>query len=124
METDLQRLPAALQRRATEKEANERNGSERTFSLRDKLARFRDGDQELKFEETDMSHHHLDHESFHMTFVKNFGVSSLSASLAHVPHHPLYTLKSQMMFHGKKFRFTNFFARSWQTRGRFLFQGE
>ena len=55
--------------------------------------------------------------------VKNFGVSCLSASLAHVPHHPLYTLKSQMMYYGKDFRFTGFLRRAWNTKGLFLFQG-
>ena len=61
--------------------------------------------------------------SFHTRFLENFGVSCLSASVAHVPHHPLYTLKSQMMFHGKKFKFSSFLARSIQTKGTFLFQG-
>ena len=61
--------------------------------------------------------------SLHMRFLENVGVSCLSASLSHVPHHPLYTLKSQMMFHGKKFKFSSFFARSIQTKGTFLFQG-
>jgi hypothetical protein len=58
-----------------------------------------------------------------MRVVKNFGVSCLSASLAHIPHHPLYTLKSQMMYYGKEFRFTSFVRRAWNTRGLFLFQG-
>ena len=60
---------------------------------------------------------------FHMYILETLGVSSLSASLAHVPHHPLYTLKSQMMFHGKKFKFLSFLERSIQTKGTFLFQG-
>ena len=73
-------------------------------------------------------HRHADRparaESVHSRVVKNFGVSCLSASLAHVPHHPLYTLKSQMMYYGKDFRFTNFFRRAWNTKGLFLFQGK
>jgi hypothetical protein len=63
-------------------------------------------------------------ESVQMRVVKNFGVSCLSASLAHIPHHPLYTLKSQMMYYGKEFRFTSFVRRAWNTRGLFLFQGK
>ena len=59
-----------------------------------------------------------------MSFAQEFAVSCLSASLAHIPHHPLYTLKSQMMFYGRDFSFFSFVRRTRVTRGTFLFQGE
>jgi hypothetical protein len=58
-----------------------------------------------------------------MTFAQEFAVSCLSASLAHIPHHPLYTLKSQMMFYGRDFSILNFVKHTRKTRGTFLFQG-
>lgn len=58
-----------------------------------------------------------------MSLMQEFGVSCLSASLAHIPHHPLYTLKSQMMFYGRDFSFFNFMRRTKVTKGTFLFQG-
>ena len=58
------------------------------------------------------------------SLVQEFGVSCLSASLAHIPHHPLYTLKSQMMFYGREFSFFNFLRRTRVTKGTFLFQGK
>lgn len=58
-----------------------------------------------------------------MSLVQEFGVSCLSASLAHIPHHPLYTLKSQMMYYGKDFSFFNFLRHAKMTKGTFLFQG-
>lgn len=69
-----------------------------------------------------------DIERFHpentaMSLAQEFGVSCLSASLAHIPHHPLYTLKSQMMYYGKDFSFFNFLRRAKTTKGTFLFQG-
>ena len=54
---------------------------------------------------------------------QNFAVSSLSASLAHVPHHPLYTLKTQMMFRGRNFRLRKFLTVAWESRGTFLMRG-
>lgn len=57
------------------------------------------------------------------SLVQEFGVSCLAASLAHIPHHPLYTLKSQMMFYGREFSFFNFLRRARVTKGTFLFQG-
>ncbi|CAI8041445.1 Mitochondrial substrate carrier family protein X [Geodia barretti] len=54
---------------------------------------------------------------------QNIAVSCVSASLAHVPHHPLYTLKTQMMFHGKRFRLRNFLTMAWESRGTFLMRG-
>lgn len=35
-------------------------------------------------------------------------LSGGAACMSHVIHHPLYTLKSQMMFHGHNFRFGSF----------------
>jgi solute carrier family 25 aspartate/glutamate transporter 12/13/solute carrier family 25 carnitine/acylcarnitine transporter 20/29 len=58
-----------------------------------------------------------------VTLLQEFAVSCLSASLAHIPHHPLYTLKSQMMFYGRDFSILNFVRRTKNTRGTFLFQG-
>ena len=54
---------------------------------------------------------------------KNLGVSCLSATAAYIPHHPLYTLKSQMMYYGQDFRFANFFRQTWSTKGLFLMRG-
>ena len=58
-----------------------------------------------------------------MIFAQEFAVSCLAASLAHIPHHPLYTLKSQMMFYGRDFSILNFVRRTKNTKGTFLFQG-
>lgn len=58
-----------------------------------------------------------------MTIAQEFAVSCLSASLAHIPHHPLYTLKSQMMYYGRDFSLLNFMRRTRNTNGTFLFQG-
>lgn len=57
------------------------------------------------------------------SIMQEFGVSCLAASLAHIPHHPLYTLKSQMMFYGREFSFFTFARRTRVTKGTFLFQG-
>ena len=59
-----------------------------------------------------------------MSFAQEFAVSCLAASLAHIPHHPLYTLKSQMMFYGRDFSILNFMRRTRNTKGTFLFQGK
>ena len=58
-----------------------------------------------------------------MRIAQNFAVSCVSASLAHVPHHPLYTLKSQMMFHGNQFSLRKFLSMMWESRGAFLMRG-
>lgn len=73
-----------------------------------------------------MSEHDMpfESESLLRSFMNNFGVSCLSASIAHIPHHPLYTLKSQMMFRGQRFNFRHFLNKAWTTKGRFLFQGK
>ena len=73
-----------------------------------------------------MSEHDMafESESLLRSFMNNFGVSCLSASLAHIPHHPLYTLKSQMMYRGQRFNFGDFLNKALTTKGRFLFQGK
>jgi hypothetical protein len=53
---------------------------------------------------------------------KDLAVSALSAALAHAMHHPLYTLKSQMMYYGPQFNYRLFLRRSW-TEKAFLFRG-
>ena len=58
-----------------------------------------------------------------MTLVQELAVSCLSASLAHIPHHPLYTLKNQMMYYGRDFSLLYFMRRTRNTKGTFLFQG-
>ena len=54
-------------------------------------------------------------------------VSGAAAGLAQILHHPLFTLKSQMMYHGKKFNFREFLHRGFvkQPAGfQFLYRGE
>lgn len=58
-----------------------------------------------------------------MSTVKEFGVSGTAACLAHLLHHPLYTLKSQMMYHGHNFS-PRRFARQVMTQPSFLYNGE
>lgn len=55
---------------------------------------------------------------------QEFAVSAVAAGFAHIIHHPLYTLKSQMMYHGSQFRLTTFMRRSYKEPGGFLFSGE
>ena len=59
-----------------------------------------------------------------MSAGQEFAVSALAAGLAHVIHHPLYTLKSQMMFYGPEFRITRFFQQAWQQKHNFLYRGK
>ena len=54
---------------------------------------------------------------------QNFAVSCAAASLAHVPHHPLYTLKTQMMCRGRRFRMGKFLTQAWESKGAFLMRG-
>ena len=56
--------------------------------------------------------------------MQDFALSGLAASLSHIPHHPLYTLKSQMMFYGKGFNIKQFVITSFERRGTFLMRGE
>ncbi len=53
---------------------------------------------------------------------KDLAVSALAAAIAHVVHHPLYTLKSQMMYYGPQFKYRMFLQRAWREK-RFLFRG-
>uniref|UniRef100_A0A1X7UVY5 Mitochondrial carrier protein n=1 Tax=Amphimedon queenslandica TaxID=400682 RepID=A0A1X7UVY5_AMPQE len=50
-----------------------------------------------------------------------FILSGLAACTAHAIHHPLYTLKSQMMFYGHDFRFGEFMRQA--TSPQFLYRG-
>ena len=55
--------------------------------------------------------------------VKEFGVSGTAACLAHLIHHPLYTLKSQMMYYGHNFSIRRF-AGQVANQPTFLYNGE
>ena len=55
---------------------------------------------------------------------QGFAVSGVAAALAHVIHHPLYMLKSQMMYYGPKFSFRSFLEQSARQHVRFLYRGE
>lgn len=63
-------------------------------------------------------------ESGIMSVGQEFAVSAVSAGLAHLIHHPLYTLKSQMMFYGPNFRARRFFEQALQQKHNFLYRGE
>ena len=58
-----------------------------------------------------------------MSAGQEFAVSAVSAGLAHLIHHPLYTLKSQMMFYGPKFRARRFFEQALTQKHNFLYRG-
>ena len=58
-----------------------------------------------------------------MSAGQEFAVSAVSAALSHVIHHPLYTLKSQMMFYGPEFKFRMFFGKAKEHK-TFLYRGE
>ena len=58
-----------------------------------------------------------------MNVGQEFAVSALAAGLSHVIHHPLYMLKSQMMYYGPKFSPLEFFREARQHPG-FLYRGE
>ena len=55
--------------------------------------------------------------------LEDFAVSALAAATSHCIHHPLYTLKSQMMYYGSEFRFKNFIRRSLKEPMGFLYRG-
>lgn len=55
--------------------------------------------------------------------VGDFAMSALAAATSHCIHHPLYTLKSQMMFYGSEFSFKNFLKRSLREPTGFLYRG-
>ena len=58
-----------------------------------------------------------------MNGASEFAISASAAALAHVLHHPLYTLKSQMMFYGPEFRFKAFVYSAWKQPAGFLYRG-
>ncbi len=58
-----------------------------------------------------------------MSVGQEFAVSAAAAGLSHLMHHPLYTLKSQMMFYGPQFQFKEFFRQAREQR-TFLYRGE
>jgi len=58
-----------------------------------------------------------------MSAGQEFAVSAVAAGLSHVLHHPLYTLKSQMMFYGPEFKFKLFVDRAKEHKG-FLYRGK
>ena len=55
--------------------------------------------------------------------VQGFAVSASAACLSHMIHHPLYTLKSQMMFFGKDFQLARFVKQSYSSPSGFLYRG-
>lgn len=58
-----------------------------------------------------------------MSAGQEFAVSAGAAALAHAIHHPLYTLKSQMMYHGSQFNLLKFLQRSFKEPRGFLYSG-
>ncbi len=58
-----------------------------------------------------------------MSVGQEFAVSAAAAGLSHLMHHPLYTLKSQMMYYGPQFKFKEFFRQAREQR-TFLYRGE
>lgn len=58
-----------------------------------------------------------------MSAGQEFAVSAISAGLSHVIHHPLYTLKSQMMFYGPEFSLKTFFYNAKEHKS-FLYRGK
>ena len=59
-----------------------------------------------------------------MSAGQEFAVSAAAAGLSHLIHHPLYTLKSQMMFYGPQFRLKEFFRQAITQRTSFLYRGK
>ena len=51
-------------------------------------------------------------------------ISGLAALLSHLIHHPLYTLKSHMMTHGKDFKWQKFGENISKGPLRFLYRGK
>lgn len=58
-----------------------------------------------------------------MSAGQEFAVSAMAAGLSHVIHHPLYTLKSQMMFYGPEFKFRLFVYKATEQKS-FLYRGK
>lgn len=82
----------------------------------EKAKSFKHGSSRKNISETDRSKI--------MSAGQEFAVSAVSAGLAHVIHHPLYTLKSQMMFYGADFRASRFFRQALQQKHNFLYRGK
>ena len=57
-------------------------------------------------------------------FALSAALSAAAAGMSHVIHHPLYTLKSQMMYYGAEFSLKNFLHRAATERTSFLYRGE
>lgn len=58
-----------------------------------------------------------------MSFGQEFAVSAVAAGMSHIIHHPLYTLKSQMMYYGPEFRIRTFLSNV-RAQKSFLYRGE
>lgn len=56
-------------------------------------------------------------------YLQEFAVSASAAGLSHMLHHPLYTLKSHMMYYGKDFRMSSFVKESFTSPTGFLYRG-
>lgn len=54
---------------------------------------------------------------------RNFAISMSAAGLSHIVHHPLYTLKSHMMMHGRQFKISIFLKNTFNSPVRFLYRG-
>lgn len=61
--------------------------------------------------------------SSQLSNVQGFAVSASAACLSHMIHHPLYTLKSQMMYFGKEFQLGGFIRQSYTNPTGFLYRG-
>jgi solute carrier family 25 aspartate/glutamate transporter 12/13/solute carrier family 25 carnitine/acylcarnitine transporter 20/29 len=57
-----------------------------------------------------------------MSAGQEFAVSAVAAGMSHIIHHPLYTLKSQMMYYGPEFRMRTFFSKVREQKS-FLYRG-
>lgn len=57
-----------------------------------------------------------------MSAGQEFALSAVAAGMSHIIHHPLYTLKSQMMYHGPEFRIKTFFSNVREQKS-FLYRG-
>lgn len=55
---------------------------------------------------------------------QDFVVSALAAGASHLIHHPLYTLKSQMMYYGQKYEWKKFAKQALQEKHNFLYRGQ
>ena len=58
-----------------------------------------------------------------MSVGQEFAVSAVAAGLSHVIHHPLYMLKSQMMYYGPEFSLWSFLKDARKQPRGFLYRG-